>query len=313
MKKYRPLSLKSVKTYSLCARRSKVSLKSFSKPPEKGDTLEDFFKKLPDVYAARDLMSVAEGIVSARRRKRPVILGMGAHPIKLGLAPVIIELMKKGVISAIATNGAATVHDFEIALVGHTSEDVAAELCSGSFGMAEETGRGVNQAIKNGAAKGRGIGQSVGHYIHEGEFSHKSKSIFSNAYELGIPATVHVAIGTDIVHMHPGADGAAIGKGSMIDFKLLASVIADLDGGVYINLGSAVILPEVFLKALNVARNLGNKVEDITTVNMDFMQHYRPTVNVLKRPTSAKGRNFALTGHHEIMLPLLAAAVIGKL
>ncbi len=313
MKKYRPLSLKSVKTYSLCARASKVSVKSFSRPPVKGDSLEAFLKKLPDAYAVRDFRSVVKAIVSARRKKRPVILGMGAHPIKLGLTPVIIELMKKNVLSAIATNGAATVHDFEIALVGHTSEDVAAELCNGSFGMAEETARGVNLAIKKGAAKGYGIGKSVGECIYGGRFAHKSKSIFSNAYELDIPATVHVAIGTDIIHMHPGADGAAIGKGSMIDFRLLASVVSDLEGGVYINLGSAVILPEVFLKALNVARNLGNKVEDITTVNMDFMQHYRPTVNVLKRPTSMKGHSFALTGHHEIMFPLLAAAVIGEL
>jgi deoxyhypusine synthase len=313
MKKYRPLSLKSVKTYSLCARASKVSVKSFSRPPVKGDTLEAFFKKLPDAFAVKDFRSVVEAIVSARRKRRPVILGMGAHPIKLGLTPVIIELMKKNVLSAIATNGASTVHDYEIALVGHTSEDVAAELCNGSFGMAQETGRGVNLAIRKGAAKGYGIGKSIGECIHEGRFTYKSKSIFSNAYELGIPATVHVAIGTDIIHMHPGADGAAIGKGSMIDFRLLASVVADLEGGVYINLGSAVILPEVFLKALNVARNLGNKVEDITTVNMDFMQHYRPKVNVLKRPTSVRGRNFALTGHHEIMFPLLAAAVIGEL
>jgi hypothetical protein len=313
MKKYRPLSLKSVKTYSLCARASKVSLKSFAKPPVKGDTLQAFLRKLPDAYAARDFRSVAKAIVSARQNRRPVVLGMGAHPIKLGLGPVIIDLMKKGVLTAIATNGASTVHDFEIAFVGHTSEDVAAELCNGSFGMAEETGRAINDTIKKGAGKGWGIGKSIGEHISKGEFAHKSMSIFSNAHELGIPATVHVAIGTDIIHMHPGADGAAIGKGSMIDFRLFCSVVADLEGGVYINLGSAVVLPEVFLKALNVARNLGNKVEEITTVNMDFMQHYRPKVNVLERPTSMKGRNFALTGHHEIMFPLLAAAVIGEL
>ncbi len=313
MKKYRPLSLKSVKTYSLCARASKVTVRSFSRPPVKGDSVKAFVEKLPDCFAARDFRSVVKAIVSARRRGRPVILGMGAHPIKLGLAPVINELMNRDVISAVATNGASTVHDFEIALVGHTSEDVGAELCRGSFGMAQETGRGVNLAIKRGVKKGYGIGRSLGEYIHKGEFPYRSKSIFSNAYELGIPATVHVAIGTDIIHMHPEADGAAIGRGSMNDFKLLAAVVADLEGGVYINLGSAVVLPEVFLKALNVARNLGNKVEDITTVNMDFMQHYRPRENVLKRPTAMKGRNFALTGHHEIMFPLLAAVVIEEL
>ncbi len=290
-----------------------VSVKSFSKAPEKGDSIETFLKKLPVAYAVRDLRSIVDAILSARQKKRPVILGMGAHPIKLGLAPVIIELMKKDVLTAIATNGAATVHDFEIALVGHTSEDVASELCDGSFGMAQETGRQINHAIKKGARSGYGVGRSIGEYIYRGNFAYKAQSIFSSAYELGRPATVHVAIGTDIIHMHPGADGAAIGKGSMIDFRLLASVIADLEGGVYINLGSAVIMPEVFLKALNVARNLGNRVEDITTVNMDFIQHYRPKENVLKRPTLLKGRNFALTGHHEIMFPLLAAAIIEEL
>jgi len=313
MKKYRPLSLKSVKTYSLCARASKVSIKAFSKAPVKGDSLKAFVEKLPDAFAARDFKSVVKAIVSARWKGRPVILGMGAHPIKLGLAPVIIELMKKDVISAIATNGASAVHDFEIALVGHTSEDVSAELCRGSFGMAQETGRGVNLAIKKGAKKGYGIGKSLGEYIGKGAFKYKKESLFSNAHELGVPTTVHVAIGTDIIHMHAEADGAAIGRGSMKDFKLLAAVVADLEGGVYINLGSAVILPEVFLKALNVARNLGNKVEDITTVNMDFVQHYRPKENVLKRPTAMKGRNFALTGHHEIMFPLLAAAIMEEL
>jgi deoxyhypusine synthase len=313
MKKYRPVSLKSVKTYSLCARASKVSVKSFSRAPVKGDSLKTFLEKLPDAFAAGDFRSVVKAIVSARQEGRPVILGMGAHPIKLGLAPVIIELMKRDVLSAIATNGAAIVHDFEIALVGHTSEDVAAELCNGSFGMAQETGRAINLAMRKGVRKGYGIGKSLGEYISKGAFKYKEESLFSNAYELGVPTTVHVAIGTDIIHMHPEADGATIGKGSMIDFKLLAAVIADLEGGVYINLGSAVVLPEVFLKALNVARNLGNKVEDITTVNMDFIQHYRPKENVLKRPTSMKGRNFALTGHHEIMFPLLAAAIIEDL
>jgi deoxyhypusine synthase len=226
---------------------------------------------------------------------------------------VIIELLDRGVITAVATNGASAIHDFETSMVGHTSEDVARELCSGSFGMAKETGSGVNLAINRGVKKGQGIGKALGEYIEKGKFKYKDRSIFRTAYNLGIPITVHVAVGTDIIHMHPEADGASIGKGSMLDFRLLASVISDLEGGVYINLGSAVILPEVFLKALNIARNLGNRVEDITTVNMDFIQHYRPRENVLKRPTSMKGRNYALTGHHEIMFPLLAAAVIEEL
>ena len=313
MKKYSPLSLKSIKSYSLCARKSTVSIKSFAEAPAKGDTVSIFLKKLPDAFAARDLRSVARAVITAREKNRPVILGMGAHPVKLGLSPVIIELMKRNVITAVATNGACGIHDFEVSLVGHTSEDVAIELCTGSFGMAKETGKGVNLAINRGVKKGYGIGKALGEHILQGKFPFKDKSIFVNAYRLDIPMTVHVAIGTDIVHMHPEADGSAIGKGSMRDFRLFASVISDMEEGVYINLGSAVIMPEVFLKALNIARNLGNKVENITTVNMDFIQHYRPRENVLRRPTSMKGRNYALTGHHEIMFPLLAAAVTEEL
>ena len=307
--KYRPLSLRSAKSYSLCARKSKVSIKSFAEAPVKGDTFRDFLGKLPDVLAASDFRKVVKAIVSARINGRPVILGMGAHSLKLGLSPVIIDLLKKGMITAVALNGACAVHDFELALVGHTSEDVAKELCTGTFGMARETGKGVNAAIRRGAKKGYGAGKALGEYIFKEKFPFREKSLFANAFSLDIPATVHVAIGTDIVHMHPQADGAAIGKASMTDFRLLASVVSDLEGGVYLNLGSAVILPEVFLKALNIARNLGNKVENITTVNMDFIQHYRPRENVLMRPTSLNGKHYALTGHHEIMFPLLAAAV----
>ncbi len=286
-----------------------MSIKSFAEAPAKGDTLKDFLGKLPDVLAARDFREVVHAIVSARSDDRPVILGMGAHSLKLGLSPVIIDLLKRRVITAVAVNGACAVHDFELALVGHTSEDVAMELCTGSFGMAQETGRGVNAAIKRGVRKGYGAGKAIAEYIHKGKFPFREKSLFANAFSLDIPITVHIAIGTDIVHMHPQADGAAIGTASMRDFRLFASVVSDLEGGVYINLGSAVVLPEVFLKALNIARNLGSKVEHITTVNMDFIQHYRPRENVLKRPTSLNGRNYALTGHHEIMFPLLAAAV----
>ncbi|MBI5075651.1 MAG: deoxyhypusine synthase family protein [Nitrospirae bacterium] len=313
MKQYKPLSLRSVKTYSLSGRKSKVSVSSFAGVSERGDSFANFLEKLPDFFAARDFRSVVAAIVQAKKDRRPVILGMGAHPIKLGLSPVIIDLMKKGIITAIATNGACVIHDFEIAMAGHTSEDVARELCAGAFGMSKDTGRGLNLAINKGVKKGYGIGKSAGEYISKGRFTFRDKSIFCQAYELGIPITVHIAIGTDIIHMHPEADGAALGKGSMDDFRLLASVVADLEGGVYINLGSAVILPEVFLKALNVARNLGNRVEKLTTVNMDFIQHYRPRENVLKRPTMNCGQNFALTGHHEIMFPLLAAAVIEEM
>ena len=313
MKKYKPVSLKSVKSYSLCIRKSKESIKTFAGVHTKGDTLQAFMNKLPDSFAAKDFRHVVSAVVSARQNKRPVILGMGAHPVKLGLSPVIIHLLKTGIITAIATNGACAIHDFEIALAGHTSEDVGPELCKGTFGMAQETGRGLNQAINRGVRKGLGIGRSVGECINRGKFDHKDKSIFGTAYGLNVPLTVHVGIGTDIIHMHPEADGASIGKGSMTDFRLFAAVVSDLEGGVYINLGSAVILPEVFLKALNIARNLGNRVVNFTTVNMDFIQHYRPMENVLRRPTMMAGCSYALTGHHEIMFPLLAAAVMEEL
>ncbi|MBI5102857.1 MAG: hypothetical protein HZB33_13620 [Nitrospirae bacterium] len=310
MKKYRPVSLKSVRSYPLCSRKSKESIKGFAKIYKKGDTLPAFLEKLPQSLAAKDLRKVADEIVSARKNGRPVVLGMGAHAVKLGLSPLIIDLLNREIITAVATNGACAIHDYEIALAGHTSEDVGPELCKGTFGMARETGRGLNQAINKGVKKGLGIGGAVGEAISGRRFRHRDKSIFAAAHDIGVPVTVHIAIGTDIIHMHPEADGASLGKGSMTDFRLFASVVFDLEGGVYINLGSAVILPEVFLKALNIARNLGNKVEDFTTVNMDFIQHYRPGQNVLKRPTASAGRNYALTGHHEIMFPLLCAAVL---
>lgn len=310
MKPYKPVSLKGVKTFAIKQRRSKVSLSALSSPYKKGDTLSSFLDKLPRILAVNNLKAVVHAIVAARKNKRPVILGMGAHPIKVGLSPVIIDLIQKGIVTALSTNGASIVHDFELSFIGRTSEDVTRELCSGTFGMARETGVHLNTAIKNGIKKGYGIGKSVGEMIYRSTYPFKDKSIFANACNHGIPATVHVAIGTDIIHMHPDVDGSAIGEGSLRDFRLFASVVSDLDGGVYINLGSAVIMPEVFLKALTIARNLDNKVENITTVNMDCIQHYRPKENVLKRPTIAKGMSYALTGHHEIMFPLLAAAVI---
>jgi hypothetical protein len=310
MKKYRPVSLQKIKTFSITKRRSKVSLSALATPSVKGGAFKGFLDSLPDILAARDFKNVVLAIVKARQNERPVVLGMGAHAIKVGLSPLIIDLMQKGIITALATNGACIVHDFEISFVGHTSEDVGKELCSGTFGMARETGRYLNKAIDIGIEKGDGIGKAVGEMVYRSKFEFKGKSVFASAYERDIPATVHVAIGTDIIHMHPDADGATIGEGSFRDFKLFTSVISDLEDGVYINLGSAVLMPEVFLKALTIARNLGNKVENITTVNMDFIQHYRPTANVLKRPTMGKGACYALTGHHEIMFPLLAAAVI---
>jgi deoxyhypusine synthase len=313
MKKYKPVSLKKVKTYPLLERKSKVSINALATTFTKGDTFREFIRKLPDILAVNDFKSTVKAIVRARHNKRPVIIGMGAHPIKVGLSPIIIDLMKKNIITAIATNGACIIHDFEISFLGRTSEDVMEELQKGTFGMAKETGMYLNKAINDGLKKGYGIGKSVGEMIYKNNFRFKDRSIFASAYELDIPATVHIAIGTDIIHMHPDADGQALGEGSFMDFKLFTSVVSDLEGGVYINLGSAVIMPEVFLKALTVARNLGKKVENITTVNMDFIQHYRPTENVLRRPTFPKGSSYAITGHHEIMFPLLAASIIEEM
>jgi len=310
MRKYRPVSLKGIKTYPLSSRKSKVGVEDGAVPYRKGGSFKAFLDGLPAILAASDLKAIVSAVVKAHKDGRPVVLGMGAHPIKVGISPVIIDLMRRGIITFIATNGACIVHDFELSRLGSTSEDVASELCAGRFGMAEETGKELNLAIKRGVRKGYGIGRSIGEYIFRGTDRFKDRSIFSESFRLGIPSTVHVALGTDIIHMHPEADGAVIGEGSLRDFRLFTAAISDLDGGVYINLGSAVIMPEVFLKALNVARNLGNRVEDITTVNMDFIQHYRPKENVLCRPTMMKGRAFAVTGHHEIMFPLLAGAVI---
>ncbi|HCC68702.1 MAG TPA: hypothetical protein DEP99_02320 [Nitrospiraceae bacterium] len=311
-RKYTPLSLKGLKTYSLKGRKSKVKLNDLGSPFSKG-SFGDFLNSLPKTLAANNIREIVNSIIKARRSNRPVILGMGAHPIKVGLSPIIIHLMEKGIITAIAMNGACIIHDFELSFIGYTSEDVDREICTGTFGMAEETGIELNQAIKKGVSAGHGIGMAVGEFISKGRFPYSKYSILATAYKINIPATVHVALGTDIIHMHPEADGVATGEGSMRDFRLFASVISDLEGGVYINLGSAVILPEVFLKALSVARNLGHTVKNFTTVNMDFIQHYRPHENVLRRPTLEAGRFYAITGHHEIMFPLLSAAIMDSI
>jgi hypothetical protein len=310
-KSYKPISVKNVKTCKLKSRKSKVERDKVATPFH-GGSFKLFLDSLPDILAASDIKAVVSAIVKARKRDRPVILGMGAHSIKVGLTPVIIDLIENNIITAIAMNGACIVHDFELSLMGHTSEDVDVELCRGTFGMAEETGKNLNRAIKNGVKKGHGIGKSIGDYILKGKGQYKELSVFAAAARHAIPASVHVAVGTDIIHMHPEASGAAIGEGSMRDFKLFSSVVADLRGGVYINLGSAVIMPEVFLKAIAVTRNLKNKVKDFTTVNMDFIQHYRCRENVLRRPVLSGGKSYALTGHHEIMFPFLAAAVMEK-
>lgn len=313
MQEYEPISTENISRYSIGERKSIVDVSKCVNDFGNVGVLP-FVASLPDILAAKDLKQLIEAIADARLRGCPVVLGMGGHPIKVGLSPLIVDLMQNGVITAIATNGSAIVHDFELAYIGHTSEDVASELTDGSFGMARETGIMINQAINQGATDGIGLGMAMGKLMADGKkFPHSNLSIFAQAYRLAIPATVHVAIGTDIIHMHPEADGESIGKTSLLDFKIFTSVVSHLEGGVFINLGSAVIIPEVFLKALTLARNLGHKVDNIVTVTMDFNKHYRPMENVVRRPTSSGGKGYYLIGHHEIMFPLLAIAVKEKL
>lgn len=306
--RYPPFDLRGLATYNLSDRPSKVSVAEFARPPKKGQSVRELVDSLPDILGARDLRQVAERVVEARAAGRPVILGFGAHVIKVGLAPVVIHLLENDLVTAVATNGASIVHDFEVAYVGFTSEDVDATLGEGAFGMAEETGREVNRAIATGLERGYGLGRAVGAHLNGLKPEHLDLSILAAADRLDRPATVHVAVGTDIVHLHKTASGADIGAASHRDFRIFTSVVADLaGGGVYINLGSAVLLPEVFLKAVTIVSNQGVRLDGLTTVNMDFIQHYRPLTNVVRRPTKGVGRGFALTGHHEIMLPLLAA------
>jgi len=282
---------------------------ALGRPVRRGLSVRALVDGLPDILAARDLRTAVDRIAAAIRRGRPVVLGMGAHPIKVGLGPLIVDLIARGRLAAVAMNGACLVHDFELAWNGKTSEDVGPGLDEGVFGMARETGEFLNGATRDGVAAGLGLGRAVGDAIVRARLPFRRTSILAAAATAGIPATVHVAIGTDIVHMHPNADGAAIGEGSLRDFRLLAAVVARLRGGVYVNLGSAVVLPEVFVKALNLARNVGHPVRELTAIDMDFNRHYRPGVNVVARPTAAGGVGLHLTGHHEIMFPLLWAAV----
>lgn len=307
--KFKPISSSKLKTYSLKTRKSKVKVNDFAKPFGKEKSFRDFLNSLPNALAADNLRQVASSVVVAYKNKKAVIVGMGAHVIKVGLSPVIIDLMERGIINAVAMNGACIVHDFEIAYAGMTSEDVDAEIGKGEFGMSEETGKLLNNAIKRGVKKGWGIGKSVGQMIHSSKYPYKDLSILAAGARLGVPVTVHVAIGTDIIHIHPQMDGKATGEGSHIDFKLFTGVVANLEGGAYLNIGSAVLLPEVFLKALTLVRNLGYTVERFTTVNMDFIQHYRPLTNVVRRPTKQGGKGYTITGHHEIMVPLLAGMI----
>jgi deoxyhypusine synthase len=312
-KTFRPLDFSKVRTYSVTRRFSKVQTSLLGKKVKKGANMRSFLRGLPDILAAQNLKEIARKIADCKRRNKTVLLGMGAHPIKVGLSPLIIDFMERGIVHAVALNGAGVIHDFELAYMGATSEDVAAALKDGSFGMGEETGAFINEAISDGSKHQLGVGTAVGAAILKNRLPHRKLSILATAAQLGIPVTSHIAIGTDIIHMHPKADGGALGDCSLRDFKTLTSVVATLDGGVYLNCGSAVVLPEVFLKAVSLARNLGNSVQNLTTVNLDFIQHYRPLTNVVNRPTLGTGKGYHLTGHMEIMVPLLFAAVLEEL
>ncbi len=313
MTKIDPLSLKGLTTYSLKDRPSKVSHQDFARPWTKGGSFKEFLEGLPHILAGQSLRDIAAAWVEAHRSHRPVLLGMGAHPLKVGLSPILIDLLKRGIVTGLAVNGAVIIHDAEIAMVGRTSEDVDQVLDSGQFGMARETAEFLNEATTWGAREGLGLGEAVGRRLHNSDFPFKNQSLLASAATLNLPVTVHVAVGTDIIHLHPSCNPAALGETSHRDFRLFAAQVSRLAGGLYINIGSAVILPEVFLKALTLARNLGHRVEPLTTVNLDFIQHYRPLTNVVRRPTAGAGQGYALTGHHEILLPLLAALVVETL
>ena len=307
---YEQFDLSGVRTYPLKSRASKTRVDDFARPFPSGGSIGAFVDSLPSLLAAGDFKAVVAAIVEAKRKSGGIVWGLGAHVIKTGLGPIVIDLMERGFVSAIATNGATIIHDFEIALVGATSEDVDESLGPGRFGMSEETGRLLNETITDGVGQGLGLGQSVVRFLGAKEPQYARSSVLAAAARLNVPVTVHAAIGTDITHMHPAASGAAIGEGSLRDFRYFVSNVARLERGIYLNCGSAVVLPEVFLKAVALARNRGIALANLTTVNMDFMRLYRPHTNVVSRPTAGTARGYSLIGHHEIMIPLLAAAVI---
>ena len=302
------MDFSNIKPISIHDRNHKVNISLCGSVPV-DQSFAGFYDSLPDVLGSNNLKTAAKAIALAAAEKREVILAMGAHPIKCGLSPVIIDLMEQKIITCVALNGAGSIHDFEMSYIGETSEDVAQTLQDGSFGMVEETGRILNEAMASGVKDGLGAGASVGRHISGAKYDNTNISIQAAGHRLGIDVTVHIAVGTDTIHVHPAADGAVIGKASHIDMKTFTDHIARLEGGVFINLGSAVILPEVFLKALSAVRNMGYEVLHFTTVNMDMISHYRPSENVLKRPGMTGAQAINLVGHHEIMLPLLASAV----
>jgi hypothetical protein len=314
-KKVERINLNKIKTYPIRERQNKVKIADFSENIlNKGASFKSFLDGLPDILMAKNFKAVVKAISDAKKKEKPVIFCLGAHVIKCGLSPIIISLMEKGIVTAVALNGAGSIHDFEIAMIGATSEDVATSIEDGTFGMAEETGTMMNDALIEGVKQGIGAGQSLGEKILRNDFKYSDYSILAKGIEYEVPITVHIAIGTDIIHQHPSCDGAALGEASYIDFKIFAGQVSGIsDGGVIVNIGSNVLLPEVFLKAITVARNLGHKVKNFTAVNFDMIQHYRPLENVVNRPVSMGGNGYSITGHHEIMIPLLAQAVIEEL
>ncbi len=311
--KLEPLDFSGLNTYSLFDRPSKVTVEHFGSPIKENSSLRTFLGSLPDQLLGHDFPELVRRLAKVHRSGRPIVVGMGAHVIKVGLNPVLIDLMKRSIITGIAMNGACIIHDAEIAMAGCTSEEVGNVLGDGAFGAAKETGEVLNGAISLGAREEIGMGQAVGEYLLTRDFPHNDKSLLAVAAKLGIPVTVHVAMGTDIIHIHPSASGADIGKTSHHDFRLFCREIAGLQGGAYLNIGSAVMMPEVFLKALTLVRNLGHRVDDFTTANFDFIKQYRPLTNVVHRPTAQGGRGYQITGHHELMIPLLAASLLDEL
>lgn len=308
------ININKVKTYSLKQRHSKVKAGDFANPPVRGASFERFSNSLPNILKVKEIRTITDAIVSAKRKKRVVIFMAGAHVIKCGLNPVLIELIRKKIITCICLNGAGIIHDFEVAFQAKTSEDVAENLKNGKFGMGRETAEFINNAVREGIGEGLGLGTSVAKGIAETKLAHKNLSLLYNAYKYEIPVCVFVGIGTDIIHQHPSFNAGLTAEGSLRDFYLLVENITDLNnGGVVLNFGSAVMLPEVFLKALNLARNLGSKVKDFTTANFDMIYHYRPAQNVCMRPVISGGKGYYIVGHHEIMLPLLAQSVIEKI
>lgn len=307
-----PISLAEVQTYPLSSRPSKVTVGDFAKPITEDSSLRDYLRSLPNILAVQSIREIASRLRRARELGKPIVWGIGGHVIKTGLSPIIIDLMKRGFVNAIAGNGSVLIHDAEIAMVGSTSEDVDATLGEGAFGGAEETGRLLNEAARDGASDQIGLGEALGRAVLGLQPQHEDFSLLCAAYKSKVPFTAHLTIGGDIAHFHPRVDGAALGATSHTDFRLLSEIVRRMNGGgVYLNIGSAVTLPEVFLKCITLVRNLGHELTDITTANFDFIQSYRPLTNVVRRPTAdGAGRGFAITGHHEMTIPLLAAELI---